>query len=655
MPPSSATTTDLGHLRPWQRKAVLEMREWEFGTYLIAAAPGAGKTRPSLHFAKEQLDAGKIKRVVVVCPTAPLTRQWAQAAAEIGLQLLPDSSHLEPPGGFQGVSVTYARAAASHKRWKPVCTADTLIIADEAHHLGDELAWGDGFTSAFSRADRWLLLSGTPFRSDRTPIPGAEYDNDGYVVPNVSYKYGDAVKDRVCRPIRFIPFDGTLQWVSGDKVVEASFADPLIAGEASRRYRTAISTELADGLPRILGQAAARLKSLRGSSHPDAGGLVVAADSESARRIAKILRDDCGEDPITVLYTDTQAHKKLADFRKSDRAWVVAVNMVSEGVDIPRLRVGVYATAAKTPLIFRQVVGRFVRTIPGRPPTDRSWLYIPADIRLRQHATDVEDDIRHLLIPKEEGDGSELDEEQEERAALLPGEKKDFKAVKADVQVQMDLFAGLDAGTAGSAGSAAGENPDDTHVGFMGKASAAAEGAGESGDTGPLDGRGVNASGVGVTGPGQAPAGRPSAQLLRDEHGRVIRPSAIMNGTAQAPTAPQDEAPPEDPLDPWAALDDDEDEDDDTPAKSWQRAKPKKRHEPAPVLASERPAWEHQEMLRKRRHALVGELARLTKAPQAQVNAEINQTIGVAKVDQATNEQLERSIEVLLDRLAKRR
>jgi superfamily II DNA or RNA helicase len=648
---ATATANDLSSLRPWQRKAILEMRDWEFGTYLIAAAPGAGKTRPSLHFAREQIEAGKVKRLVVVCPTAPLTRQWAQAAAESGLQLLPDSPHLEPPAGFHGVSVTYARAAASHKRWKDLCTPDTLVIADEAHHLGDELAWGDGFTSAFTKADRWLLLSGTPFRSDRTPIPGAEYDNDGYVVPNISYKYGDAVKDRVCRPIRFIPFDGTLQWVSGDKVVEASFADPLTAGEASRRYRTAISTELADGLPRILGQAAARLKSLRGSSHPEAGGLVIAADSESARRIAKILRDEFGEDPITVLYTDTQAHKKLAAFSKSDRAWIVAVNMVSEGVDIPRLRVGVYATAAKTPLIFRQVVGRFVRTIPGRPPTDRSWLYIPADIRLRQHATDVEDDIRHLLIPQEPDDGSELDEPEEERAALLPGEKKDFKAVKADVQVQMDLFAGLDAGTAGSAGSAAGENPADTHVGFMGKASAASERAGESGDAGPLDGRGTNASGAGNVAPGGG--GRPSAGLQRDEHGRIIRPSAIMNGTAQP--AAGDTPPAVDPLDPWAALDDDDDEDDDTPAKSWQRAKPKKRNEPAPVLAAERPAWEHQEQLRKRRHALVSELARTTKAPQSQVNAEINKAIGVAKVDQASNDQLERSISLLLDRLSRRR
>lgn len=577
----ASTPADLADLRPWQRTAMLGMREWELGTFLIAAAPGAGKTRPAIQFAKEELAAGRIKQVVVVCPTTPLTRQWAAAAAEQGLQLLPDSPNLEPPAGFHGVSVTYARAAASAKRWRNICKSDTLIIADEAHHLGEELSWGDGFNHAFGFARRWLLLSGTPFRSDRTPIPGAEYDNDGFVVPDISYNYGDAVKDRVCRPVRFIPFDGTLQWVSGDKVVEGSFADALVGSESARRYRTAISTELADGLPRILAQAAARLKTLRETSHPEAGGLVVAADSEHARRIARILREDCGEDPLTVLHTDANAHKKLAAFDRENRAWLVAVNMVSEGVDIPRLRVGVYAAAAKTPLIFRQVVGRFVRVIKDRPPTDKSWMYIPADSRLRQHMTDVEGDIRHVLIPKDDEPG-EFDDEERERTE--PGEKPEFKPVMADVRPQMDLFAGLVGGLQ--------DDPEDTHAGFIGAESAAAEAEAEA------------------------------------------------------------EAAAVDPLDPWA-LDDDEEDDDDTPSRSWQRAKPKKVAAPIPV--TERPAWEHQEQLRKRRHSLVSELARSRKATQAQVNSEINQAIGVSKVDQASNEQLEASIALLLDRLSKGR
>src|SRR6185312_6338586 len=227
---------------------------------------------------------------------------------------------------------------------------------------------------------------GTPFRSDATPIPGVRYDDDGLAVPDVSYTYAQAVADGICRPVAFVTFDGTLSWRSGEDVIESSFETVLTSREASRRYRTAISTELPDGLPRILREADAKLRALRGSGHRDAGALAVAADATHARAIAKLIRETTGRPPVVVLHTDSGAARKLAQFRGSTEPWIVAVNMVSEGVDIPRLRVGVYATAAKTPLIFRQIIGRFVRTVQGRPAGEHSWVYLPGDPVLRVHA-----------------------------------------------------------------------------------------------------------------------------------------------------------------------------------------------------------------------------------------------------------------------------
>ncbi|HEV2770046.1 MAG TPA: DEAD/DEAH box helicase family protein, partial [Solirubrobacteraceae bacterium] len=362
-------------LRGWQEQALARLAEWDGSRpFLISAAPGAGKTRPALVLVRRLLRARAIRRVVVVCPTTPLTRQWALAAGALGLQLAPDAERLRPPSGFDGVSVTYARAAAAAKRWTTECTPGTLVVADEAHHLGEELAWGEGFATAFASSARWLLLSGTPFRSDHSAIPGVRYE-DGVCVPDVTNSYADAVREGVCRPVSFIPYDGTLAWRSGDDVVESSFSDPLAGREAGRRYRTSISVELSDGLPRILQAAHARLEELRVGGHRDAGGLVVAADAQHARAIAKTLGEIAGEAPTVVLHTDTRAHDKLAAFRTGRERWIVAVNMVSEGVDIPRLRVGVYATAARTALIFRQIVGRFVRTLPGRPAGELSHLF----------------------------------------------------------------------------------------------------------------------------------------------------------------------------------------------------------------------------------------------------------------------------------------
>ena len=145
----------------------------------------------------------------------------------------------------------------------------------------------------------------------------------------------------------------------------------------------------------------AKLRELRRDGHRDAGGLVVAADSSHARRIAALLREATGQSPLVVLHNEPRAAEKLAAFTNTRDPWIVAVNMVSEGVDIPRLRVGVYATAAKTPLVFRQIVGRFVRTIPNRP-LEPSWLYIPADPVLRDHAAAVQQELRHALRAPED-------------------------------------------------------------------------------------------------------------------------------------------------------------------------------------------------------------------------------------------------------------
>jgi superfamily II DNA or RNA helicase len=419
------------------------MADWHEGSFLISAAPGAGKTIPSLVFAAQELRAGRIKRVAVVCPTSPLTRQWARAAARIGLHLLPDAPGLRPPGDFQGVTLTYARVAVGAVQYAKTCSPGTLVIADEAHHLGEDLAWGTGFKLAFGSARRWMLLSGTPFRSDNSAIPGVVY-NGGECVPDVSYGYADAVKDGVCRPVTFVPYDGTLQWQSGDDVIETSFDEVLSTREAGRRYRTAISTDLPDGLPRILRAAHQRLIEVRQSGHLDAGGLIITADSEHARAVAKAMHEITGILPTIVLHTDTSAHKKLEAFRTSADPWIVAVNMVSEGVDIPRLRVGVYATVAKTPMIFRQIVGRFVRVIPGRP-TEQSWVFLPADRSLRALAADIETELRHSRRPDEDERTDEglLDDDELERANRTETEPTqiDFVPLRAEVAPQMELFA----------------------------------------------------------------------------------------------------------------------------------------------------------------------------------------------------------------------
>jgi len=425
-------------LRAWQRRALAAAARWRTGPFLVAAAPGAGKTRPALVLARELLRRGEIDRVAIVCPTAPLTRQWASAAGALGLDLQPDASHLRTTSDFDGIAVTYARASAAAATYARECTPRTLVVADEVHHLGDELAWGDGFKRAFAGAGRTLLLSGTPFRSDDAPIPGISYDGEGFSEPDIAYSYAESIADGACRRMIFVPFDGTLVWQSGDRTIESSFEEELTVRERGRRYRTAISTELPEGLPRILRQANEQLTRVRADGHRDAGGLVVAADSAHARVVAATLAEIAGEAPTVVLHQDAGAHDRLRRFAAGRTRWIVAVNMVSEGVDIPRLRVGVYATTAKTAMIFRQIVGRFVRT--GGGGGDQSWLFLPAEPLLRAHAATIEDELHRVLRRRGIDEDGEWDEEERGETERTAEDDPGFVPVAADVVPQMNLF-----------------------------------------------------------------------------------------------------------------------------------------------------------------------------------------------------------------------
>ncbi len=173
------------------------------------------------------------------------------------------------------------------------------------------------------------------------------------------------------------------------------------ATRCSARLRTALSLD-GDWLPTVLGQAHDRLRQIR-QDQRDAAGLAIAIDQEHAQGIARILRHRFDTTADVVVSDDPQASRKIAEFAQNDRPWLVAVRMVSEGVDIPRLRVGVYSTTTSTELFFRQAVGRFVRWQAGRT-TQKAYVYVPDDPRLRHHAFQIAEARRHVLRPPSERD-----------------------------------------------------------------------------------------------------------------------------------------------------------------------------------------------------------------------------------------------------------
>jgi superfamily II DNA or RNA helicase len=408
-------------LRKWQTAALGVLDGHEGEAFLASATPAAGKTTFGLHVAHRMLSAGAVGRVVVVAPTTHICRQWAADAARYGIDLEPNRPNSEgpEPRDRHGITVTYQTIAAGpavHR--KRALAVPTLLIADEPHHMGEQAAWGTTAVQAFGPARLKLLLSGTPFRSDNTAIPWVRYDDDGVSSADYTYSYTQALHDRVCRPVTFCTYDGDMEWMSDGRRRHADFSVVLPAAEAARRLRTALDPD-GDWIAQVLRDADRRLSELRAGEHPDAGALVIAADKEHADRLASRLERLTGARPPVVTSDDPNASRRIAAFSASREPWLVSVLMVSEGVDIPRLRVGVYATPARTELFFRQVIGRFIRRTPGAGE-QMSWVFLPSDGKLKALAATVEEERRHALQPEELGELGEEPPEAKER-----GERED--------------------------------------------------------------------------------------------------------------------------------------------------------------------------------------------------------------------------------------
>ena len=443
-------------LRGWQRRALVRYLTAEPRDFLLVATPGAGKTTFALRIAAELLADGAVERLTVVVPTEHLKVQWADAASRAGIALDPrfSNSQAQTSDDFHGVVVTYAQVA-SHPMRHRVRTENrrTLVIFDEIHHGGDAKSWGDGISEAFGDATRRLALTGTPFRSDDAAIPFVSYSPDAQGLlrseADHTYGYSDALADGVVRPVVFLAYSGEARWRnSAGEEHAARLGEPLSAEHTARAWRTALDPA-GQWMPAVISAADNRLTQKREDGMPDAGGMVIASDQTAARAYADLLTRITGEPPTVVLSDDPGSSDRISAFSAGTSRWLVAVRMVSEGVDVPRLAVGVYATSASTPLFFAQAVGRFVRS---RRPGETASIFLPSVPSLLQLASELEAQRNHVLgKPHRE---ELIDDGPVERRRTEPSESDNgFESLGADAELDQVIFDGASFGTATPAGS----------------------------------------------------------------------------------------------------------------------------------------------------------------------------------------------------------
>jgi superfamily II DNA or RNA helicase len=449
--PERAAWGTASKLRAWQADALTCYLRSTPRDFLAVATPGAGKTTYALRLATELFGRGVISLVTVVAPTEHLKTQWADAASRVGIRIDPRFTNAAGRHGreFDGVAVTYAQVAS-----KPLLhrartkAAPTLVILDEIHHGGDNLSWGAAIREAFEPATHRLGLTGTPFRSDTSPIPFVRYemgeDSIRRSESDYTYGYAQALRDGVVRPVLFLAYGGSMRWRTkvGDEV-SARLGEPMTKDATAQAWRTALDVG-GEWIPSVLAAADKRLVQVR-RGVPDAGGLVIASNQTQARAYAKILHGISGERPVVVLSDYAGSSGKIEEFAEGNRRWMVAVRMVSEGVDVPRLCVGVYATSTSTPFYFAQAVGRFVR---ARRRGETASIFLPSVPDILEHAARLEDERDHALDREgKQGDEASIWSAEDDLivAANRTGstaalEKLSFEALESEAEFDHVLF-----------------------------------------------------------------------------------------------------------------------------------------------------------------------------------------------------------------------
>jgi superfamily II DNA or RNA helicase len=411
------------HLRPWQKDALEKAIQWLCVTktdkhFLINAAPGAGKTIAACSIAQKLFEKDEIDRVVVIAPRTEVVNQWSKDFK------LVTGKYMNRVTGSDGnidslgldLSATWAAVQSLADGFQAVCRANrVLVICDEHHHAAVRAAWGSGADSAFADAKYVLVLTGTPIRSDGRESVWLAYDDAGAINHPAegmyTLTYGEAVDLHYCRPVTFHRHEGrfSVDLEGGEVVTVTSKDEPKLSPELKRIpglqralnfYKLACTPQYeADGkTPLIVGYQATmldwgiqKLNDLR-YRMPDAGGLVIAPSIEMAKYFVELIKAIEGEEPILVHSQTPNPDTKIQAFKATDKRWLVSVAMVSEGVDIPRLRVLIYLPNALTELAFRQAIGRVVRT-HGPDDDTRAYVVMPSFDVFEEFARRVEEEM----------------------------------------------------------------------------------------------------------------------------------------------------------------------------------------------------------------------------------------------------------------------
>ena len=428
-------------LRPWQDTALNKALNWfnsnksnNNNKFLINAAPGSGKTICASVIAKKLLDNKSIDRVIIIAPRREVVKQWKNEFKTVtGRSMLIITGKNEDVG--LDVCATWNALGENPGLCQTLCEKEkVLVICDEHHHASAavDAVWGTSASRAFEKAKFVLVLTGTPIRTDgNSPVwfqysKAQEKDLTHPQEGTYTLTYGEAVDLKYCRPAFFHRHEGkfSVQLTKGGETLAVSGQDGIKIDK--KKYNDKVVKALQKSLDFIhlakspddkyvesggevvdtnsyqasmLNFGIAKLNETK-ERLPKAAGLVIAPNIKVAEYMAKLLKELTGEAPFLVHSNKKNSEDLIEAFRESDKDWIVSVAMITEGVDIKRLRLLIYLPNAETELAFRQALGRVVRSM-GDKDDSSAYVIMPVHKVFEEFARRVESEMKPIYLKEE--------------------------------------------------------------------------------------------------------------------------------------------------------------------------------------------------------------------------------------------------------------
>ncbi|WP_444993850.1 DEAD/DEAH box helicase [Aliikangiella sp. IMCC44359] len=380
-------------LRHWQSECASQALD-HYHTinqhFFCLATPGAGKSIMAAEVAERLLKNDEIDFILCFSPSKTVS-QSLQSTFSSYLDRQFDGLM-----GSVGRSLTYQNMAfLDNAFWQLLSSHRVFVIFDEVHHcaghtLDDANSWGAEILSKIRDFAAFTLsLSGTPWRSNQTPIVLGRYIEPDFTL-ECDYVYGvrQAIVDNVCRQPTLVLMDNSeIQITDSNAQTSVYRSLQAVIDETECNYQSILHNQSA--LDQILTRANQTLNRIRRTNH-NAAGLIVASSIAHAELIQQQM-SMLGEPAVLVTYQNPDAAQIIEAFKVNRFKWIISIGMISEGTDIPRLQVCCHLSKVKTELYFRQVLGRILRRSECK--NQEAWLYTFAESNLVEFAHRLEQEI----------------------------------------------------------------------------------------------------------------------------------------------------------------------------------------------------------------------------------------------------------------------